>query len=136
MWRHSVAVALFSKMIFRREFGERGENIYIAGLLHDIGIIVEDQFLHEDFKKCLRELKEKNKNLPGAEKEVFNLTHSDIGKSITGNCNFPTDLVIAIGYHHNQLSVPDENLKIVMTLHVAECFFQYNGLGPIEYYNS
>ncbi len=30
-----------------------GENVYIAGLLHNLGVIAEDQFLHEDFKIIL-----------------------------------------------------------------------------------
>ena len=48
LWQHSVAVALIAKMIYRREFQERGANAYVAGLLHDIGIIVESQFLQND----------------------------------------------------------------------------------------
>ena len=40
LWKHSVAVSLLGKMIYRKEFREKGENIYVAGLLHDIGIIV------------------------------------------------------------------------------------------------
>ena len=47
LWKHCIAVALFSKLVFRREFGERGDNIYAAGLLHDIGIIAEDQFFQQ-----------------------------------------------------------------------------------------
>lgn len=53
LWKHSVAVALITKMIYRREFRERGANAYVAGLLHDIGIIVESQFLPNDFKQVL-----------------------------------------------------------------------------------
>ena len=55
--KHSVAVTLLGKMIYRREFGERGENVYTAGLLHDIGIIVENQFLENDFKEVLNKAK-------------------------------------------------------------------------------
>ena len=54
LWNHSISTALLGKMIYRKEFGKKGDNIYVAGLLHDIGIIVEDQFLHDDFKLILK----------------------------------------------------------------------------------
>jgi len=53
LWKHSLAVALFGKMIYRREFGERGENVYVAGLLHEIGLIAKDQFYQEEFRLAL-----------------------------------------------------------------------------------
>ena len=49
LWKHSLAVAVFSKLLYRREFAKSGENIYVAGLLHDIGHIIMDQFLHDKF---------------------------------------------------------------------------------------
>jgi HD-like signal output (HDOD) protein len=128
-------VALFSKLIYRREFGERGENIYAAGLLHDIGIIAEDQFLHNDFSKCVLATKKEKKNLSKVESEILNLTHADIGESIARNWNLPEELVIAIGYHHNPEKMPDAHLKMVMTLLIADCFCQDNGFGFIEGYS-
>ena len=132
LWRHSIAVALFSKFIFRREFGEKGDNIYAAGLLHDIGIIAEDQFLHEGFSECVLKLRKEMKNFSEIESEVFNLTHADIGKSIARNWNLPEELVIAIGCHHNLIKIPEEYLRTVMTLHIADCFCQDNGIGFVE----
>ena len=134
LWKHCIAVALFSKLIFRREFGERGDNIYAAGLLHDIGIIAEDQFLHSDFSECIIISKEENKNLSEIESEVFSLTHADIGKSIARSWNLPEELVVAIGYHHNLTNTPEEYLRTVMTLHIADCYCQDNGFGFVEGY--
>ena len=67
--KHSVAVALLGKMIYRREFGQKGENIYVAGLLHDIGIIALDQFCQDDFKPIIVKTKTKKKNQTKIEKE-------------------------------------------------------------------
>jgi HD superfamily phosphodiesterase len=71
LWKHSVAVALCGKLIYRREFRLRGENIYAAGLLHDIGIIIEDQFRHAQLKPILRAKKTYEGNMPPAEKAVL-----------------------------------------------------------------
>ena len=61
LWKHSVAVALLGKMIYRREFGRKGDNIYVAGLLHDIGIIALDQFCQDDFRLILSRRKTEKK---------------------------------------------------------------------------
>ena len=69
------------------------------------------------------------------ETDVFNLTHADIGESIACNWNLPEDLVMAIGYHHNSKKIPDIYSKMIMTLHIADCFCQDNGFGFIEDYS-
>jgi HD-like signal output (HDOD) protein len=71
LWKNSIAVALLGKMIFRREFRESGENIYVVGLLHNIGIIIEDQFVQNEFKNILRKGKQEEKNLLKVESEVL-----------------------------------------------------------------
>ncbi len=53
LWKHSVAVALSNKLIYSSEFKSSDGVPYLCGLLHDIGIVIEDQFLHDGFKRLL-----------------------------------------------------------------------------------
>lgn len=129
LWKHSVAVALLGKMIYRREFGERGENAYIAGLLHDIGIIVEDQFFHKDFLNILDKAQDEEKDLSKAEYEVLGYTHADIGKTVTDTWDLSEEFVMAVGYHHNPEGVTQEFSRIVSTLYIADYLCQERGLG-------
>jgi len=129
LWKHSVAVALLGKMIYRREFGERGENAYVAGLLHDIGIIVENQFLEDDFREVLNKSKLEKKNLSAAEYEVLGYTHTDIGSMVTGHWSLPEELVVAIGNHHNPDKAPQEFSKFASTLYIADYLCQERGIG-------
>ena len=129
LWKHSVAVGLLGKMIYRKEFGERGENIYIGGLLHDFGIITEDQFLSDDFKFILDRSKNENKNLSITEDKVLGYNHSEIGMAIATHWNFPEELIMAIGYHHNPDCVIGEYLKIATTLYLADYLCQEEEIG-------
>jgi len=129
LWKHSVAVALLGKMICRREFGERGENAYVAGLLHDIGIIVENQFLENDFKNALDLAQQERTNLSTSESEVFGFTHTDIGKILTGHWGFPQDLVVAMENHHNPDKAPEKFSKLSHTLYIADYLCQERGIG-------
>ena len=128
LWKHSIAVALLGKMICRREFGERGENAYAAGLLHDIGIIVENQFLENDFIDILNKAEQEKKNLSTSEYEVLGYTHTDIGKVLTDHWGFPEELVVAIGNHHPD-KAPEEFAKFASTVYIADYLCQERGIG-------
>lgn len=129
LWKHSIAVAMLAKMIYRREFGERGENVYAAGLLHDIGIIAEDQFFQDDFRHILRDSESNKVNLRSAEEDHLGYTHADIGRAIAGHWNFPRELVMTIGCHHDPGSVTYEFAKMASALYVSDYLCQERGIG-------
>ena len=107
LWKHSVAVSLCGKLIFKKSLGKSPGNIYVAGLLHDIGIIVEDQFLLGDFLSILVDAGNGKKNIHEVEKAVLAFDHSDVGRAIADDWKFPPELSAAIGHHHNPGAVDD-----------------------------
>ena len=129
LWKHSVAVALFGKMIYRREFRESGENAYATGLLHGIGIIAEDQFFQEEFNEALVRSRVGNKNLSTAEEEIFGFDHARIGMAVADSWNLPQELVEAIGFHHAPDEAPPVNARLVSTVYVADHCCQREGIG-------
>ena len=89
LWEHSVAVALCNKLIYMRKFRQFGENVYSVGLLHNIGIVIEDQFLQKEFKDVLVQSRKDKCNLPDAEKHILGFDHTEIGRALTDNWDFP-----------------------------------------------
>jgi len=129
LWKHSIAVSLLGKMIYRKEFREKGENIYIAGLLHDIGIIVLDQFCEDEFRLILSKTKTEKKDHTKTEKEVLGFDHTEVGKAMTNDWNLPQELVEVIGCHHNPDNIAQEFVRLGSTLYVADYVCQQKGLG-------
>ncbi len=129
LWKHSVAVALLGKMIYRREFGRKGENIYVAGLMHDIGIIALDQFCQDDFRVILTKTKTGKKNQTKMEKEVLGFDHTDVGRAMTDSWNLPRELVEVIGHHHNPDNIARDFVRPGLTLYVADYVCQQKRLG-------
>ena len=129
LWKHSVAVVLCSKLIFRREFRERGENIYVAGLLHDIGIIVLDQFIHNGFKGIVKKSRKEKNNLVNIEDDALGFNHTEIGMAIAESWDFPVELIKAIENHHNPTNVDDEYYKISSTIFIADYAIQDKLIG-------
>ena len=130
LWKHSVAVALLSKSIYRREFGERGENAYAAGLLHDIGIIVEEQFFKQIFKKILKKTKDDEINLAQSEVDVLGYSHAEIGMALADYWNFPEELVKAIGFH-NHPNLKEDSSMLSSTIFISEYLCQDIGYGDV-----
>jgi putative nucleotidyltransferase with HDIG domain len=129
LWKHSVAVALFGRLLYRREFGEKGDSTYTAGLLHDLGIIVEDQFFQKKFKHILKTAQKEKKNLGLIENEVLGFDHMDVGKAISEHWRFPQELAYAIERHHYHESADEKHFKISSSLYLADCICQENGIG-------
>jgi HD-like signal output (HDOD) protein len=129
LWKHSIAVGLLGKLIYRREFGERGDNAYAVGLMHEIGIILEDQLLKNDFQSILDKAKNEEKNLSKLEDEVFGYNHADVGKALGNHWSFPQEFVVAIGHHHSPHEAVQEFSRITLTLYVADYLCQERGIG-------
>jgi putative nucleotidyltransferase with HDIG domain len=129
LWKHSVAVAILSKMICRQVFKMPGDELYTSGLLHDIGIILEDQFLQEDFKRALQESRKKKTNLDLAEREILLVDHAKIGNGIMQNWNFPDEMCAAIGFHHCPDLYTGEFKSAVLVLFVSDYICQRENIG-------
>ena len=129
LWRHSLAVALLGKFIYRREFGERGENIYAAGLLHEIGIIVNDQLYPDKFQQLLHQSKIDKQNLIEIEYEYSGYDHSQSGQAIMEHWQIPEEICFAIGNHHTPEDAPKQYTKIAYTLYIADYFCQRREIG-------
>ena len=93
LWKHSLAVALCCKHLYRREFKERGDEIYTAALLHDIGVIVEDQFAWEFLSEALASLTAEGgaKSLREAEMAIFGFDHAELGCALVATWRIPDD---------------------------------------------
>ncbi|MBW1866895.1 MAG: HDOD domain-containing protein, partial [Deltaproteobacteria bacterium] len=129
LWKNSVGVALTGKMICRREFGETGENAYIAGLLHNIGLIAEDQFLQDEFKKCLIKANSEKINLTKAESEIIGYDHTEIGEAIAIDWNFPEELSTSIKHHHDPTGLTETFSKDASILYLADFYCRDHGIG-------
>ncbi len=119
LWMHSVSVALCGKMIYRREFRERGDEVYTAGLLHDMGIIIEEQFLPVEFKRIMQGRRKEKKDLLAMEQDVLGYCHEDIVGRLAHQWHFPESLANALATAERPAVTPPEDQRLVSTLTLA-----------------
>ena len=129
LWKHSISVALYSKLIYRREFRKKGENMYVAGLLHDIGIIVIDQFLHSKLRRILKKVNNEKNNLIKIENNDLGFNHTDICMALAKDWGFPDEIAFAMGNHHEPDKVDDDYVRIAGTIFIADYVTQTKNIG-------
>ncbi len=118
-WKHSIGCGAAAKVLGRSIGYPSLEELFIAGLVHDVGKIILDQFMHEPFQDALVMAKEKNCLLVEAEEEVLGITHADIGASLFEMWNLSGGLVECTRFHHNP-ALANENMKHTSIIHLAD----------------
>lgn len=129
LWKNSVAVAICGKLIYRREFGQRGDNAYVAGLLHNIGIIIEDQFIHRKFHEALERREAEAIDLPEAESGILGFTHARVGAELAEHWDLPDELVAAIATHHDPGRISGTHERIAGAVFIADQVCQSIDIG-------
>lgn len=132
LWKHCLAVALFSKIMFVREFRQAGDKCYVVGLLHELGIITLEQLYPDIFNNILKNAEEKQINVFESEMEILGFNHTDIGRAILSEWALPEYLVEAVGHHHEPEKVEDDYYKVTSTLFIADVVIADNKIGYID----
>jgi HD-like signal output (HDOD) protein len=130
-WMHTFACALGAKMIAKKINLSETEDFFLAGLLHDIGILVLDQFFHQEFIGVLQDAVGKKIDYVKAEKNRLGLTHAEIGEYMGRKWKIPELLVHSIRYHHLPLFTGMElagSIQAIAAVHVADATAMNRGI--------
>jgi putative nucleotidyltransferase with HDIG domain len=119
-WRHSAQTAVLAQAFLARlqTLAERplpteGDAVFCAGLLHDLGKIVMDQYFHEEFMRTLERAEAEFIPQLEAEMEVFGADHTVIGAWLAQSWKLPANLASGIRFHHHPELDPNHALLSV-----------------------
>lgn len=118
-WKHSIGVGAGAKVIGKAMGYSALEELFIAGLLHDIGKIVMDQHLHEEFRSVMEAVRSKNLLMVQAEEQVLGITHTDVGSWLFEKWNLSKGVIETVRCHHNP-ALASDNAKPVAIIHLAD----------------
>jgi len=102
-WMHSIATAIMSVNLAKYCMYNNIEDVFTAALLHDIGKVFMDGFLHEEFAKIIDESSNKNISFYEAELKLFDVDHAMIGEWVARAWMLPLKIIAAIKHHHQEL---------------------------------
>jgi HD-like signal output (HDOD) protein len=116
LWKHSLAVALGSKMIAEKINAECIEDAFIAGLLHDAGKIILDPYIVANKKAFKRALENGQPKFIQAEKEILGFDHAEVMSRAVRFWRYPENQSTAIRYHHYPSRCDDSELAFIVHL--------------------
>lgn len=122
-WTHSATVATIASDLWRR-YGDnpeiKPEDAYVAGLLHDVGLLVLEQYFPSDFEAVLRRQEESSGPLWSMEEEELGLDHGAVAGLLVGRWALPPFIGEAVANHHHPEHSPDQFIQLARVLEAAE----------------
>ncbi len=119
-WRHSFYCGLAAKII-AVDLKSSSNELFVAGLIHDIGKLVMYLAFPVEFLKLvdmMSPLKLKYTAFE-AEKNVFEMIHDEVGMKLLKKWMFPESLITAVGFHHHPLEA-DKKSPFPIIVYVAD----------------
>ena len=127
LWTHSYKTAFYAYSLAKNFLRKKEilDDVYVGGILHDMGKIVFSN-AHPDLMEKISKFS-KGKDIP---RELFEdmtagLNHSQIGALIAEKWNFPEILIQSIRYHHEPQNAPASSRDVVNTVHFANLLSNY-----------
>ena len=99
LWHHSAAVSICSKMVAERIFGLNGDDALLCGILHDFGLLIEEQIQPDDFEKICSACSSTS-DLVRLENESLGTNHCELGYTMSRDWNMSATVQDAIRDHH------------------------------------
>ena len=121
LWTHSIGVATASQLIVGKVRGADPSDAFLAGLMHDIGLIIEMQSCREQFVAVLADVNA-NAELSFRTAELRNIgaTHEAFGEALARAWRFPIALQRVNRWHHSPLLLPPEDRQLAAIVNVAD----------------
>ena len=127
-WRHSLGCALVSSKMAKLIGYPDPEKAYLAGLLHDLGILVNTLACAEDYGRCVEAARHGHMALHSCETEHLGFTHCQSGKMLAEHWRFSTDLTQVIEFHHDLVAAPAVG-PLVSLVHLSDLLCRLRDLG-------
>lgn len=120
LWRHSLGVAITANLLAARLEIKNPEELFVAGLLHDIGKVVL-YVKWPEVGACIKDASKAggDRSLFELEQELTGLSHADIGGCLANAWNLPVTLREPILYHHAPTLAKEASLQTAI-VHVAD----------------
>jgi len=127
-WEHSLGCALVCRHFARKISYPDPGKAYLAGLLHDIGIIVNLWTLPKEFRATFEHARKEGIPLHEAEQLVLGFTHCESGRLLAERWEVPPDLSEAVSLHHTAHE-SQQHAALVAVVEISDLLCRMSGLN-------
>jgi HD-like signal output (HDOD) protein len=134
LWIHSIAAATGSKLICDQLKLGLPDEAFLAGLIHDIGVMVEMQAMRQKLAEVFGELKFDGNGVPQSdmrelEQRILGANHEAFGAALCEAWKFPKSFAYVAGHHHDPAQLPAANRTLATVVYIADRLVADLGCG-------
>lgn len=128
LWLHSVGTAIVARVTGQKAGLKETEELFVAGLLHDIGkVFLNIKFPH-DYQRALTLADTRGTLIIDTEKEIFDTTHTEVAGWVLERWHLSPRLIEPIRYHHEPSLAKKQSAETAV-VHVSDVISRAGGFG-------
>jgi putative nucleotidyltransferase with HDIG domain len=127
-WRHSLGCAMVCRKFSEKLKNTDQEKAYMAGLLHDLGFMVNCLVFPQEFALAMEDACSQGLALEEAEQARMGFTHCATGEALARKWNLDDDVIDVIAHHHG-VEQSGAAQPLVALVHLCDLLCRMRGLG-------
>lgn len=123
VWKHSLGCATVARSLARHTPNIPKDEAFLAGIFHDVGKLFLYDFAPEEYSAI-----SESEDLIAHERDLFDVTHEELGIRSASRWNLAEEIKVAIGYHHRPEQAPTHR-EYAMVVSLANQLAHLGGVG-------
>jgi HD-like signal output (HDOD) protein len=128
LWAHSVGTAIVARVTGKKAGLKETEDLFVAGLIHDIGKVFLNLKLPNEYHRALTLAHTKGALIIDTEKEIFETTHAEVASWVLERWHLSPRLIEPIRYHHEP-SLAKKQSAGTAVIHFSDVLTRALGFG-------
>jgi HD-like signal output (HDOD) protein len=120
LWTHCIAVAITARELARQMKFPYADEAFLAGLIHDIGILVSLHVQPEKLKQVCERVQKEGGDFCAVERQIYGVDHQQLGQGLAEQWKFTQPCQLVAGFHHQPHQLADGLGTLVSLVHVAD----------------
>jgi HD-like signal output (HDOD) protein len=130
LWSHSIGTATAARLLSDKIGLKLPDEAFLAGLIHDLGIMVEIQARRPQFVEVMDKLDgDPQLTLREAEQSILGAHHEHFGAGLCKLWKFPSSFAYVTGFHHHPQDLSPANRTLASLVHVADIMSAQQEVG-------
>ncbi len=127
-WRHSLGCAMVCRKFSEKLASADGDKAYMAGLLHDIGLMVNCLAFPSEFAAAVAYATKEQVPIDQAEQITMGFTHCETGRALAERWHLG-DTVTQVIAHHHAVEASESARPLVALVHLSDLLCRMRDLG-------
>lgn len=121
LYAHMLDVSQRARVVVRQLGADRAtiDNAILGAMVHDIGKLILCTYFSQDYFPTLALARSAKMPLYQAERQIFGVSHAELGAYLLGLWGFHEEILVGVGFHHEPSAYGNASCAVLTAIHVA-----------------